>query len=651
MVRARLSLALWCILPMGAPRNCGAPNGSANALRHHKLPGTPLTDIHQTTRLRVFLGLLQGGLLYGLYQSAQANTWPATQPLLFGPALLLSVFVPLLGISAWGRMSRQAWLQWLAVALVLVAALGVYDLWRMNPLGEGWRHHSGQQSFPSVQAWVFFSAGLFMAHALVLSSAQDGHRVAHYTTYFDQSWKLFIQHVFSGVFVGALWLMLYLGAALFGLIGLKFLDRLLRESWFAIPVTTFATAWALHLTDVKPDIVRGIRGLILVLLSWILPVIAVLTTGFLMSLPFTGLQTLWGTRNATAVLLCAAAALVILINTAFQNGERSEQVNRAVRAFASLGCLLLLPIVGLATYGLSQRVGQYGWSGDRVIATACLVVASCYALGYGWAALPRGQAWLSPVAQVNVAVAWVILAVLLALFSPLADPSRLAVNDQLARLRDGRTTAELFDYHYLRFEAGRHGYNALKAMAEATTSGAQAQLTVRYAKAALQSNERGMRERKNIALDAQGVRDNIKAVWPKGAQLPATFLEARWLSAHDDARDWRLPECLTRVGVSCEAVLLQLDTNKVPQVLIIQPQAPSRAVVLDQDDQHQWRVLSTLPTRVATCETERERLRTGQFSYVAPRTKNLQLGDWQVAVQPDQDRTGKPAASSEAGCR
>ncbi len=610
-----------------------------------------MTDIHQTTRLRVFLGLLQGALLYGLYQSAQANTWPATQPLLFGPALLLSVFVPLLGISAWGRMSRPAWLQWLAVALVLVAALGFYDLWRMNPLGEGWRHNRGQQGFPSFQAWVFFAAGLFMAHALVLSSAQDGRRVAHYSTYFDQSWKLFIQHVFSAAFVGALWLMLYLGAELFGLIGLKFLDRLLRESWFTIPVTTFATAWGLHLTDVKPEIVRGIRGLILVLLSWILPVIAVLTTGFLLSLPFTGLQTLWGTRNATAVLLCTAAALVILINTAFQNGERSEQVNRMVRAFASLGCLLLAPIVGLAIYGLSQRVGQYGWSGDRVIATACLVVASCYALGYGWSALPRGQAWLDPVAKVNVAVAWVILAVLLALFSPLADPSRLAVNDQLTRLRDGRTTAELFDYHYLRFDAGRHGYNALKAMAESTATGEEGRLTVRYAKAALQSTERSNPGRKNLALDAQGMRDNIKAVWPQGAQLPASFLEAKWLKTGEDARDWRLPECLTQVGVSCEAVLLQLGANQTPQVLIIQPQAPSSAVVMNLDGQQVWRVLATLPTRVATCETERERLRTGQFSYVTPRFKDLKLGDWQVAIQANQDWTGKPAVSTEAGCR
>jgi hypothetical protein len=610
-----------------------------------------LSDHQQTTRLRVAFGLLQGALLYGLYQSAQTHAWPATLPLFFGPALLISVFVPLLGISAWGRMSTRGWLQWMAVALVVVAALGCHDIWRMNPLGDGWRHRQEQQGFPSFQAWVFFSAGLFMAHALVLSSAQDGRRVAHYTTYFDQSWKLFIQHLFSAVFVGMLWMMLFLGASLFGLIGLKFLDRLLRESWFTIPVTTFATAWALHLTDVKPDIVRGIRGLILVLLSWLLPVIAVLCTGFLLSLPFTGLQPLWGTRNATAVLLCTAAALVVLINTAFQNGERHEQVNRMVRAFASLACLLLAPIVGLAIYGLSLRVGQHGWSGDRIIATACLVVATCYALGYGWAALPRHPAWLAPMAPVNVRVVWVILAVLVALFSPLADPSRLSVNDQLARLRDGRTKAELFDYHYLRFESGRHGHAALQALAASTQRDAEAVLAARYAKAALAETDRYRSEPKRLSIDAQGVRDNIKAVWPRGAQLPASFQQAPWLTQSGDHHDWRLPECLTQVDVSCEVVLLHLDASAAPQVLIIQPKAPSRAVVLAQDARQAWRVLTTLPTRVATCETERERLRTGQFSYAEPRHKDLKLGDWQVAIQTNQEWTGLPPTSTEAGCK
>ncbi|MEY4428908.1 MAG: hypothetical protein RLZZ182_1597, partial [Pseudomonadota bacterium] len=438
------------------------------------------------------MGLLQGAVLYGLYQSQLHQLWPATDRQWFGPLLMLGIWWPLLGISGLGRMSGKAWVQWMLVAGALIAALGWYDLWRMNPLSTGWHDQKVQSPYPSVNAWMFLSAGLFMAHALVLSAAHDARRAASYATCFDIAWKLGIQFLFSALFVGALWLMLMLGATLFELIGLTFLDRLLGKSWFNLPLSATALAWALHLTDVKPEIVRGIRGLLLVLLSWILPVVVVLAAGFLGSLPFTGLQPLWGTRHATAVLLCTAAALVVLINTAFQNGDRADAIHRAVRWSASLGAVLLLPLVALAVHALGLRVAQHGWSVDRVIAAACELVAAAYALGYAWAVLSRPAVWLGPVAWVNVRVSWLILAVLVALFSPLLDPARIAVADQMARLRDGRIEAARLDYRYLRFDTGRHGLEALQQLAKGQVGGPQAALAVAPAQLALKLEHKGI---------------------------------------------------------------------------------------------------------------------------------------------------------------
>ncbi len=609
-----------------------------------------------TTRPRLTMGLLQGAVLYGLNQSNTLNLWPATEPQWFGPLLMLAVFLPLLGISAWGRMTSRGWLTWMAVAAGIVAALAWYDLWRMNPLGEGWRVSQGPSRFPSFHAWVFMSAGLFMAHCLVLASAHDGRRVASYATCFDQAWKLGIQHFFSALFVGALWLMLYLGASLFGLIGLDFLQELLRKSWFNLLVSTFALAWALHLTDVKPEIVRGIRGLVLVLLSWILPVVAALATGFLLSLPFTGLGLLWATRHATSVLMITAAALVVLINTAFQNGERSEQVNRAVRACARLGCVLLLPLVGLAVYALGLRVAQHGWSVDRIIACACQLVAACYALGYAWAAVSRTGVWLAPIAWVNVRVTWVMLATLLALFSPVADPSRLAVADQLDRLRDGRITADQLDYRYLRFETGRHGLEALYLLAEGRVGGAQAASAARGAQRALQMKRyEAVSERENrsdLTMDAKAVRTNIKAVWPQGAQLPDTFVQTAWhLESRQGAYGSGIPSCLRKLEASCEAVLLQMDDDPALEVLIIQRLPQSVAVLFDQAADQSWQVAATLPSHLASCEDHVERLREGRFDLVAPRYKDLKLGELRVPLRRDGVIGRDADGALPAGCR
>jgi hypothetical protein len=147
-------------------------------------------------------------------------------------------------------------------------------------------------------------------------------------------------------------------------------------------------------------------------------------------------------------------------------------------------------------------------------------------------------------------------------------------------------------------------------------------------------------------------------VWPAGAQLPDGFWQSRWLGRDGRALDWQLPKCMSQAGFACEAVLLQLDDDPAPEVLVIQPQAPSAAVLLDQvpDDlgKVQWLRVNTLPTWVATCESQRARLRQGQFSTLAPRYKDLNLGGRRVAVVPNaswDEAPAKPgAAAIEEGC-
>ena len=86
----------------------------------------------------------------------------------------------------------------------------------------------------------------------------------------------------------------------------------------------------------------------------------------------------------------------------------------------------LLPLTVIAVYALGLRVHDYGWTSDRIVASACLAVSACYAIGYQWAGY-QYDTWLGPISRVNVWTAFVVLAVLLALFTPLADPARLRI--------------------------------------------------------------------------------------------------------------------------------------------------------------------------------------------------------------------------------
>ena len=125
-----------------------------------------------------------------------------------------------------------------------------------------------------------------------------------------------------------------------------------------------------------------------------------------------------------------------------------------------VAALVIVPLVVLAAYGLSLRVRQYGWTPERITAAACVVVAACYAIGYAVVTLlSRGS--LRGLEAVNVTTAFVIIGVLLALFSPVADQIRISVNDQVSRLEAGRLPSNQFDFGFLRFKAGRYGLAAL----------------------------------------------------------------------------------------------------------------------------------------------------------------------------------------------
>ncbi len=69
-------------------------------------------------------------------------------------------------------------------------------------------------------------------------------------------------------------------------------------------------------------------------------------------------------------------------------------------------------------------------------------------------------------ATVNVAAAYLILALVLALFSPVADPA-LMVADHVARLKSGALSADEFNFRALKYEGARWGNEALSKLSQA----------------------------------------------------------------------------------------------------------------------------------------------------------------------------------------
>lgn len=577
---------------------------------------------------RLSIALLQGALLFVLYRQLQAKAWPATDGLVFAPLVAAAIFVPFVAIAGLANFRVRSLAVWVCAVLVLCVGLTLYDV-HQTPVIDRWGV-SQSNILPHSGIWIALAAIIFITHSLIAAGDNQQKYIADYTAYYDVSWILGIQHVLAILFVAIFWGILWLGAEMFRLIKIELFSEIIRKDWFFIPATTLALASAIHLTDVRAGIVRGTRTLVLNLLAWLLPVIVLIAVGFLCALLFTGLEPLWNTRRATSILLVAVAIIIVLINTTYQDGK-TESAPANLLVYARLIAIAtLVPLIALAAYGLWLRIDQYGFSSSRIAAIACIIVAICYAGGYAAAAI-RDYRELHRLEGTNVLTAFVIVGVLLALFTPVADPARISVNSQVSRLESGKIPADKFDFAFLRFQSGRYGMAALEKLKHKSGS-AEAERIAFKANEALDWKNIYEARRNNPVpsrstnATAKSRAENIKVVFPTGGTLPATFTDQTWDSFPDR---WRLPSCLLNDRDKCEAIIANIDDDDAPEILLFREPVGAAAALKSGLD-GKWIFMGTLQN--ATCPGVREAIRDGKFELITPVQKELKVGDQTLSI-------------------
>jgi hypothetical protein len=575
---------------------------------------------------RVMTALVQAAALYVLVGASDPPyTWPATSPRASVPMFLVAAFVPIVLSLAVGRIPPRPLTIWIGTATVIVAGLGYHDIAR------GAVPSVANQTvfWPSYQLWLALFAGVFIAHVLVVDAIVERRLLASYTRHFDTAWKLTLQGVLAAVFVAVFWGLITLGTGLFKLVDIGFFVDVIQHRWFAYPATALAIAVAIQATDVQPALIRGARSLALTLFSWLLPLLAAILLAFIAILPFVSLAPLWKTHFATGFLLAASGAIIFLINCCYQDGA-AEQVTSRIRRFAgTLGAIELVPLAGLAAWGLSLRVAQYGWSTERIFAAAAIGVACCYAIGYASAAL-RSAGWLQRIELTNAVTAWVILAVILALFSPVGDPARLMVANQLGRLKSNKVKPGAFDFVALKFDGARWGAAALTELSQSPQDSPDAMEIRSAATRALGLTDRYVPRLANqTPPTAQAAAERIN-VYPPGHSLPPAFLDAEiW-----GLPEGRLPACFQSNQVKCSAFFVTLSPGD-PEALVVFGNLGSGIVypVFEQDHAGHWRKTGQLLGSVY-CADVREGLEHGKVAMKPHGWPDLVIGGQSLIIAP-----------------
>lgn len=583
------------------------------------MPGWMAGGTGQARRIgltRLAIGFCQGLGFYGLTEAVKLEAWPASDHLQLAAISTVLLFTPLIWLAGLGALRRAPLVAWLVVAAVIAAGLAGYEVWREADLGAA-LFQSGGHPIPTFLA---IAAALFIGHHLVAAAEEARRPIAPYPLYFDTAWKHAVQLGLSLAFLGAFWAVLELGAALFSVIGLKALQTTINKPWFALPVSGLVFAGGVHLTDVRATITRGLRAIGLMLLSWLMPVMGLLCAAFLLSLPFTGIDALWKVGHAAALLLAASAALIVLLNAAYQDGSAETRAPKPLQWIGRLTALVLLPMAALIGWGLEVRIAQHGFTPDRIIALGCLVAAACYAAGYAVAAVRPGP-WLKGLERTNIIAAYLDLAIILALFTPLADPARISAADQTARLESGRIAPDVFDYRFLRFDAGRWGRDALRRLAKGG-QGPHAAEIARDARAALALQNRWTGQHLAGRPEARDLTRTV-VMHPAAAALPASLVQ------QVQADPSVLPVLTVCNGAArCDGYVLDLGPADRADVLIV-PRT-GMGTLLRPESNGIWTVRGSVWT--TTCAGSAEAVQTGAVRPVSPELQDLDVGGHRVRI-------------------
>jgi hypothetical protein len=575
--------------------------------------------------IRLGVGLVQGLALLILYQAFDDKTWPATDGLVFGPLVTVTAAIPLLVISGLGNIRPRGLIIWAVVATIGCVGFGIYGI-VSDPVVAQYGAAPTPRIVPTVMALFSIATILFIVHGFIVAAEADGRWRASYPTYFDVFCKHAVQAGLAAAFVGAFWTLLGLSAELFRLIGIEFLAKLIRRNAFWIPTTAVVFSYGIHVTDAHVTIVRGTRTLGLFLLSWLLPMMALIGAAFVLALPFTGLEPLWRTQRASIILLSAAAALILLINAAYQDGRAENRSVAALRYASVLAAIVVVPLIALAGYALALRIGQYGLTPDRVGGAVCVVVGACFAVGYGVAAA-RSGAWLHGLEGTNLITVLVVVGLLLALNSPVADPNRISVADQVSRLQAERISPDEFDFAFLRFGAGRYGTRALEQLASHAQGPQAAVIAERAAKALQATRLAQVSPPAKEHISARQRADNITVIAPAGGTLPDSFLQQDW-SALEPPLPRLLPQCLV-VSVKCDAIIADLDGDGRPEILLF---GVGGGAAFKANTAATWEFVGRIAN--AYCVGVREALRAGHFEIAPSVFKEIEANGVRLHIEP-----------------
>jgi len=517
------------------------------------------------------------------------------------------------------------------LAIGVGAAFGAIALWI------GWQLPPDGVDFDGDDARIFSwavgaSVAIFVLGPFVQIYQRTGRARFPYPELYRFSWNNFFIASLAGVYLGAFWAVLLVWAQLFELIGIDFFENLFTQPFVAFAVTGGALGYGMAAARENERVIGALRGITQALFRAVLPVMSVVTLGFLATLPFTGLEVLFSTSSAASVLLWWLVLGVVLLNAVYVDGSEAPPYATLARRVVEAGVLLTPVLAGLALYALVLRIDQHGLTPQRVFATLLALILALYAVGYAAAVILHARPWLGHLRPVNVAIAWVWIVLAFVVHTPLLDPLGWSLRSQLQRLESGSVEPMDFDFAYLRFHLGHQGAEALEQLVADTSHPPDVRTRLELANTASSYWEWKRAAEGAATCELSFERIPTNASWPEGLRIAIE---------RETPHQGELRRCRTLEKAKCIVTPRDLDGDGSDEELVFTSSNRRLHVfVFDHDRENGWqaagRMSESTTGHLDDESTERvlEAVRAGELEPIAPVFPDLQVDGHQLRFDP-----------------
>ncbi|NMP80131.1 DUF4153 domain-containing protein [Pseudoalteromonas arctica] len=553
----------------------------------------------------IILAVLQAIALTLLYSSIENNVWPATSPTWLVSFITFSMSFPLLMLMTVNKNNIKTSLLLILPFSLLLSLLGAYVGFQQEP-----QEYVSNNTLMSVFIFTSLIAGF---KGLMYIQQFGSSENVSYSRLFKLSWRNFIIFGECWLFVLIFWGILNLGAALFDILDIEFFSELLRNEWFWIPTLTLAFAFASVIFRKLLNIEDNIAFLLQTLIKFLLPVLSVISLGFLATLPFTGLNKLWETGSGSLLVMWLQVLTLFFVNTVYKDDSSVRPYHMLLHRLVFISVALLPVYSVISAYGIYLRVEQHGLTVDRCWGILIWFLLACFSFSYLVGIITKRDNWLEPLSKINIVMGWVVLVSMLAVNSPLLNFQSLSTNSQIARLDADKVTIEKFDYYYFEHSLGRQGYLAMQLLKQKIETSHPEQYAI---------IDR-MYVNNEFALTLEHTVDDFierSVFWPSQALIPQGLIEAVFSEQHFYDRNSLKEHTYYFIG---------MDLNKDDELdfIVIDESNENISAYFWLFDMGKWRSRYMNVENPEEIRYLKSMIDNNELSLVEPEYSNLKIGD------------------------